>query len=1372
MYKNDAKEQKEQKLFQDINDMNLSDDCPEEKVVSSFKPSFRCTECCLVPLLTVKENESKVTVNCTNGHYHEMDLNEYLEKGLQKNINNIECSDCGLKHEPKKRFKFCSECVKILCKTCLRRHNNNQITMNHETISLRKMDTFCCLHKNRYTHYCEVCHKNICEDCFYLHNNHQILSLKEIKLSKSEVKEMREAWNKENSIINEVVQMFNNAINSIQKKFDDVIKNKREVLQFKKLIEDIYESKDSNFQIIENMNRLKFNNEHLHLETDMNELDVLFELFKYLNCIDYNIDLPNSAYNQNEQTNNNIMQDESLNSSIREKMKNNDYLDNSGNKNEKFINKSIKSKHFIYEKKNKKLYDNYLRKNEEEKNNENKNKVGIDKNLHKKEYESKNEVYEEVINTNIDKDNKNIRYSKKIIQERINKKIKENDNIDKNKIKDEETSESNTINEGVPVLNENNNIVDEINTNTDSSGRKGNNNEKNNYKIDEIFKYDKKKKNIFKVTEMNEIPRIFDEENNENENDSQNSSKVDENLNINKELNKKNKINSNINSNISISENENEKESNAKTSSSLESDKNKNYRNNKIDKVDKDDNDDNDDEELKNKFNDKFIQAILRDKKKEKEIEKEKEKEREKENEKEKDKINDNLRNKPRNRIRDRSKEKRIKIKRNIQDQSNDNLNKDDMLSNSFDYGYQVSQEKHMNLLSQSNNTINDNDNNDNDNGNSFVSEIPKKKYKILNDINSEKKVNNNNNIINNLKLVNKNHHEEKESDVIEIKQPNMNPEILDEFEDKNEIKKINKIYDENYNNDMNNEDNSIDISNDNISNDISNDNISNDDISLDINGEPKKKKRKRIVKKKKKIRKLNIISDASPIEDTNNQNNLDENNNNDNSVKEKNLKKEKIIKKRIIKKKLHFKENNENDLSPESGINTQRDNEDAITPNQEQELKSPVFFTKNTQNEDDNAQKEDENKNDDETPSPPTLNTAENEVNKEEGEMKKKKKKIIKKTKIIKKRKKKKEDLSKSYDDVSKMNKKAKKKISATDININTHQYRRSNSLDYLKRKSELEGMTKINSMKFENGISCLLDVSKPIFAAGNLIGDIKIIEKQTYKEIQTIKEHNGTINSLFKLHDKSILSSSADRTMKKIRLSNDFLKYTVEFVFNGYDNYIFKGIELFNRKIISCSWDDKLYLWVVGSNKQYINTMKFNENQRVEDILEISKDKFSSVSESEIKIWNSNNMSQLHSIKLPRGILTPNSLCKLNDSILISIFYHTIHIIDLVSFSLISSISMDQGNLSCITKLNDGSFLIAEDINTDSYCIFYLKQYLLEGDELQYISFKKDKFYKSNKNNDKEIRALIQFSDGVIAQGITGEFNGKDSGDIFFYE
>ena len=351
MQKKDSKEQKESKINQDTSDLNLSDDCPEEKITSSFKPSFRCTECCLVPFLTLKENENKVMINCINGHYKELPLNEYLEKGFKKSINNIECSECGIVLEPKKRFKFCAECVKIFCKNCLKKHNNSQITTNHETISLKKMDTFCCLHKNRYTNYCEICHKNICEDCFYLHNNHQVISLKEIKLSKNQVKEFREKLNKENTIINEIVQMFNNAISSIQKKFDDVIKNKRQIIQFKKIIEDIYEAKESNFQIIENMNKLKFNNEYLHLETDMNELDVLFELFNYLNCIDYNIDVPNSFSSTNEKLNElNNIQEESFENFHKEKMITNSI----------YINKNEKNNTFVYSKKNKELLENYL----------------------------------------------------------------------------------------------------------------------------------------------------------------------------------------------------------------------------------------------------------------------------------------------------------------------------------------------------------------------------------------------------------------------------------------------------------------------------------------------------------------------------------------------------------------------------------------------------------------------------------------------------------------------------------------------------------------------------------------------------------------------------------------------------------------------------------------------------------------------------------------------------------------------------------------------------------------------------------------------------------------------------------------------------
>ena len=77
------------------------------------------------------------------------------------------------------------------------------------------------------------------------------------------------------------------------------------------------------------------------------------------------------------------------------------------------------------------------------------------------------------------------------------------------------------------------------------------------------------------------------------------------------------------------------------------------------------------------------------------------------------------------------------------------------------------------------------------------------------------------------------------------------------------------------------------------------------------------------------------------------------------------------------------------------------------------------------------------------------------------------------------------------------------------------------------------------------------------------------------------------------------------------------------------------------------------------------------------------------------------------------------------------------------------------------------------------DKYCpkcgqklkVFYMKQFYYEYEDFKPISYKKDKFFKTNKNNDKEIRALVQFSNGVIVQGVSGEYNGSDSGDLFFY-
>ena len=349
----------------------------------------------------------------------------------------------------------------------------------------------------------------------------------------------------------------------------------------------------------------------------------------------------------------------------------------------------------------------------------------------------------------------------------------------------------------------------------------------------------------------------------------------------------------------------------------------------------------------------------------------------------------------------------------------------------------------------------------------------------------------------------------------------------------------------------------------------------------------------------------------------------------------------------------------------------------------------------------------------------------------------------------------------------------KNRKKIYDYDYNEVKYLIERSNSYKKMKNYKKFNEREKINCMKFENGISCLLEINPTIFAIGNLIGDIIVINSHTYKEMQVIREHDGTIISLCLLHDKSILSCSADRKMLKIRTNQNGTKYNIEFSFTGYDNYILKGIELMNTfKIITCSWDDKLFVWERIDENNYKNSLIFNEGERVVDLLEINVNHFVSISENnELKIWSSDTCEMIDTIKNIKCIGAPNALCKITDFVICVLDYHEIQLIDIMEHRLINKISVDDGNLSCIIKLNDNSILLAEDFNSDKYCVFYMKQFYYEFEDFKPISYKKDKFFKTNKNNDKEIRALVQFSNGVIVQGVTGEYNGNDSGDLFFY-
>ncbi len=129
------------------------------------------------------------------------------------------------------------------------------------------------------------------------------------------------------------------------------------------------------------------------------------------------------------------------------------------------------------------------------------------------------------------------------------------------------------------------------------------------------------------------------------------------------------------------------------------------------------------------------------------------------------------------------------------------------------------------------------------------------------------------------------------------------------------------------------------------------------------------------------------------------------------------------------------------------------------------------------------------------------------------------------------------------------------------------------------------------------------------------------------------------------------------------------------------------------------------------------------------------------------------------------------PQSLCKLDLNNVAAIYQNNLQIMNINENIVIKNIEWDEGCLRCIIKLKDNTILIAEDVQTSDFCLYYLKQFIFENEELIYTAYRKDKVYKTKNNSMKKIEALIQLSNGVIAEGLSGKYNGKNSGDIILF-
>ena len=296
---------KRNKVKADIyNISDLSDDNSNEKEVKEngseldilFENQniYRCPKCFNIPLIKVKDNENKVIIDCPQGHHTEMLFSEYMGNDFQKNLYKFKCFQCG---EEKNFIKICYECQKIFCKDCLNSHIKNN--PNHHIDILEQIDIICPIHKSKYTHYCSECKENLCDECVNNRKDkHQLIILENVNLKDKELDELKNNLEKENEILFKIKKIFNDTLTILSNKFNDIISYKFLVLKYKNNLINSYQTKKTNYQIIDNLNHLEFITKDLKIEPEMNELDIIYELFNFLDSIEYNDD-----FNKNEDNN-------------------------------------------------------------------------------------------------------------------------------------------------------------------------------------------------------------------------------------------------------------------------------------------------------------------------------------------------------------------------------------------------------------------------------------------------------------------------------------------------------------------------------------------------------------------------------------------------------------------------------------------------------------------------------------------------------------------------------------------------------------------------------------------------------------------------------------------------------------------------------------------------------------------------------------------------------------------------------------------------------------------------------------------------------------------------------------------------------------
>ena len=355
---------------------------------------------------------------------------------------------------------------------------------------------------------------------------------------------------------------------------------------------------------------------------------------------------------------------------------------------------------------------------------------------------------------------------------------------------------------------------------------------------------------------------------------------------------------------------------------------------------------------------------------------------------------------------------------------------------------------------------------------------------------------------------------------------------------------------------------------------------------------------------------------------------------------------------------------------------------------------------------------------------------------------------------------------------------------------------------LDYFNKKNKLNKLSKYSFnnipkkiLKEEDHVTCLLCLKNGYILSGQMNGMISVYNLKDLKPIVLIIEHCEPISSLYELNDGTILTSSADGVLIKIKLflnedNSRTKKYLVEFVFYTNKEFIFKSIQMNNSDdILSCSISKELILWKKNENdfELYKVHKILLKDEIVWDIFQINKNIFITSGES-IQCWDIKNYESIK--KLNYNCKGNNSIYKLSDE-LTGIFLKAkgnILIFNNDDLIGIKIINLTEYSLSSLKLLNNKVIIVGifDEKNKQSYINQYIlnkeyqqlaKEQKNDSNKLEMIKIKSEEVnfadddYYFKEFNWSRINAIEQMNDFVFL-GIGGQENMKNIGKLIIFQ